>query len=140
MHISRICLFAVLLALASCVGNQRKIGTYNEVKEELKQTALEKTVPVANPSEFEAAVNNGGLNQYFFNSSGRNCFATLRYFQKNGDTARAKILEEAIGLINPGKLSEDDLLEKLRKREVTELDDSVISRKLNDLDNKFYGL
>lgn len=139
MRISAICIFAAMLAASSC-QEKRKIGTYNEVKQELKQVSLEKTYPLANPGEFEAEVNNGGLNQYFFNSSGRNCFATLRYFRKNGDTVRANILEEAIRVINPGNLSEEALLEKLRKREVTELDDSVVNRKLDALDNRFYQL
>ena len=89
---------------------------------------------------FESEVNNGGLNQYFFNSSGQNCFETLRYFKQTGKVEEAKILEEAINLINPQKLSEKELLEKLRKRSVDELDDSVINKKLDELDNQFYAL
>ena len=94
--------------------------------------------PHASPSEFESEVNNGGLNQYFFNSSGQNCFATLRYFKQNGRTKEAKILEEAINLINPNKISEEELIENLRKRIVTELDDSTVNSKLEKLDNEYY--
>ena len=53
-------------------------------------------------------------------------------------TKEAKILEEAINLINPKKLSEEILIENLRKRIVTELDDSTINSKLYKLDNEYY--
>ena len=52
----------------------------------------------------------------------------------------AKILEEAIDLINPKKLPEKELIEKLRKRTVDELDDSVINDKLDKLDAEYYQL
>jgi hypothetical protein len=43
-------------------------------------------------------------------------------------------------LINPDKLSEGALIQKLRLREVSELDDDRISAKLNTLDQMFYEL
>jgi hypothetical protein len=122
----------------SCQNNERKVDTYENLKKDLKGVEHKKVFPLANPGEFESEVNNGGLNQYFFNSSGQNCFATLRYFQKNGMTKEARILEEAINLINPKKLPEKVLIENLRKRIVAELDDSIINAKLEKLDNEYY--
>jgi hypothetical protein len=124
----------------SCHNNERKVDTYENIKKDLKGVEHKKVWPLANPDEFESEVNNGGLNQYFFNSSGQNCFATLRYFQKNEMPKKAKILEEAINLINPNKLPEKVLIENLRKRMVAELDDSIINAKLDRLDNEYYNL
>lgn len=128
-----------ILALTfSCNYNERKIDTYDNLKKDLKGIELEKVTPHPSAQEFESEVNNGGLNQYFFNSSGQNCFATLRYFKQKKMTKEAKILEEAINLINPKKLSEEELIENLRTRRVTELDDSIINSKLEKLDKEFY--
>ena len=128
------------LLVMSCHERERKIDTYENVRKSLKSVEQEQTDPIADPSGFEAEVNNGGLNQYFFNASGENCFATLRYFKQTGKLEEAKILEEAISLINPKKLPEKELIEKLRKRNVDELDDSVVNKKLDKLDAEFYQL
>jgi uncharacterized protein DUF4375 len=131
---------SVTLSITSCQERERKIDTYENLKKELKGVELEKTTPHADPGGFESEVNNGGLNQYFFNSSGQNCFETLRYFKQTGKVEEAKILEEAIKLINPKKLSEEELVDKLRKRTVDELDDSVVNKKLEILDETFFEL
>jgi hypothetical protein len=128
------------LLMMSCHERERKIDTYENVRKSLKSVEQEQTDPIADPRGFEAEVNNGGLNQYFFNASGQNCFATLRYFKQTGKLEEAKILEEAISLINPKKLPEKELIEKLRKRNVDELDDSVVNKKLDKLDAEFYQL
>ena len=133
-------LLTVGIFITACHGREMKVGSYEQLKKELKGQELEKTTPHADPGEFESELNNGGLNQYFFNSSGQNCFETLRYFKQVGRADEAKILETAINLINPQKLSENDLLEKLRKRNVDELDDSIVNKKLEELDNQFYHL
>jgi Domain of unknown function (DUF4375) len=130
-------IFLILLN-SSCHLNEKKVDTYDNLKKDLKDIELEKMTPHADADEFEAEVNNGGLNQYFFNSSGQNCFETLRYFKKSGNTKNASILEKAINLINPKKLSETELIENLRKRVVTELEDSIVNSKLEELDNEFY--
>lgn len=124
--------------MLSCHSNERKIDTYENLKKDLKSVENEKVIPHAAPEEFASEINNGGLNQYFFNSSGQNCFATLRYFKKNGMTKEEKILEEAINLINPKKLSEKVLIENLRKRTVDELEDSIVNEKLGKLDKEYY--
>ena len=87
--------------------------------------------------ELEMEVNNGGFNQYFFNS-GQNCFEALNALKKNKKFKTAKILESAIDLINPKKLSNEDLIEKLRNREVEELDNEKINTELEVLDLEFY--
>jgi len=132
--------FFVILMVISCQGKERRIDTYENLKKDLKGVELEKTIPVEDPGGFENEVNNGGLNQYFFNSSGQNCFETLRYFKRTGKMEEAQILEDAINLINPKKLSENELIERLRKRTVDELDASIVNKKLNELDEKFYHL
>ncbi|HEX9957960.1 MAG TPA: DUF4375 domain-containing protein, partial [Fibrella sp.] len=48
--------------------------------------------PTANIELLEAEVENGGFGQYFFNSSGVDCFETLRALEKNGKTQTARIL------------------------------------------------
>jgi len=128
----------VFIFILSCHHNHRKVDTYENLQKELQGVEQGKVTPHANPGEFAREVNNGGLNQYFFNSSGQNCFETLRYFKRNGQTKEARILEEAINLINPNKLSEEALIEKLRKRVVTELQDSIVNSKLDKLDNEYY--
>ena len=117
---------------------QLKVDTAENLRKELKQVENEKIVPSANVSELEREVNNGGLSQYFFNSSGQNCFETLRMLQRTGKTKTAAILETAIKAINPNNLSENEFIEKLRRRQVIELDDDKVNSKLDSLDNEFY--
>jgi hypothetical protein len=117
---------------------QLKVDTADNVRKELKQVENEKVVPSANVSELEREVNNGGLNQYFFNSSGQNCFETLRMLKRTGKTKTAALLEAAIKAINPGNLPENELIENLRRRQVIELDDDKVNAKLDSLDNEFY--
>ncbi|MFT3705552.1 MAG: DUF4375 domain-containing protein [Agriterribacter sp.] len=135
----KIFIFAVVLLVLTTTSCQQKIkvDTYENIRKDLKGVEQEKIKPYADPGGFENEVNNGGLNQYFFNSSGQNCFETLRYFKRNGKTKEAKILEEAINAINPKNLSEEELIENLRKRVVAELDDTTINAKLEKLDNEY---
>lgn len=102
------------------------------------KTEIEKTTPKANIDELEMEVNNGGFNQYFINSSSQNCYETLKALKKNRKVKTAKLLENAINLINPNHISEDEFVEKLRKREVEELYDEKISAELNKLDAEFH--
>ena len=98
---------------------------------------VEKLNPKANIEELEMEVNNGGFNQYFINS-GQNCYETLKALKKNGKVGTAKLLENAISLINPNHISEKKFIEKLRKNEVDELYDDKIREELNKLDTEFY--
>jgi uncharacterized protein DUF4375 len=127
------------LSIIGCSNDRKhmKIDTAENLRKELKGVEHEKITPIANISELESEVNNGGLNQYFFNSSGQNCFATLRLLQVTGKTHTVAILQAAIKAINPNNLPEKELIEKLRKREVSELDDDKVNAKLDSLDNEF---
>ena len=116
-----------------------KVDTYDNLKKELDDVEQEKRTPIASIGGLESEVNNGGLNQYFFNSTGQDCFETMRELENRGKLKTAKILQVAIKLINPNNLSEAELIEKIRKREVKELDDSIINLKLDSLDNEFYS-
>ncbi|WP_051234484.1 DMP19 family protein [Flavobacterium denitrificans] len=120
-------LFLILITFSSCLS---------QVSSDKEKTIISKSK--ANIEELEMEVNNGGFNQYFFNSSGQNCFETLKVLKKNKKFKTAKILESAINLINPKKLPNDDLIKKLRNREVEELNDEKINAKLELLDLEFY--
>ena len=98
---------SVSLILSNCSNNTNKpkIDTYEDIKKELKGVELEKIKPVADIDALESEINNGGFNQYFFNSSGQNCFETLRALKRSGKNKTAEILETAIHLINPDNLS-----------------------------------
>ncbi|MDR6845620.1 DUF4375 domain-containing protein [Flavobacterium granuli] len=140
-HLIKIQLLFLLLTLSSCAqknsSESGKVDTYENVKSQLKGTEVEKLNPKANIEELDMEVNNGGFNQYFINS-GQNCYETLKALKKNGKVETAKLLESAINLINPNHISENDLIEKLRKREVEELYDDKIDAELNKLDDEFY--
>jgi hypothetical protein len=140
-HFIKIQFFLLLLSLSSCAqknsSESGKVNTYENIKNKLKEPAVEKQNPKADISELEMEVNNGGFNQYFINS-GQNCYETLKALKKNGKVETAKLLESAIKLINPNHISENIFVEKLRKREVEELYNDKISAKLNKLDAEFY--
>lgn len=94
--------------------------------------------PKANIELLVAEVGNGGFNQYFFNSSGVDCFETLRALKSQGKIKSAEILQQAINQINPDNLPESQLIDKIRKREVAELDDEKVNDALYKLDLLFY--
>lgn len=131
--------FSRLLFFSCSDDNKhKKVGTAEELHKELRGVENERVTPFANIGVLEAEIINGGFNQYFFNSSGQNCFATLRLLKSTSKTKTAAILEHAIMLINPNKLSEAELIKKLRKREVDELNDDSDKAKLDSLDNEFF--
>lgn len=140
----KIQLLLLILIFSNCAQKStpesKKIDTYENVKKELKGTKVEKTIPKANIDELQMEVNNGGFNQYFINSSGQNCYETLNALKKAKKVKTAKLLEDAISLINPNHISENEFIEKLQKREVKELYNEKISIELNKLDNEFYKL
>ena len=140
MKIKAYFLYALLgLASSGCAQDKpnKSIDTYENVKKELRGVEVPNEKPKADVEELEMEVNNGGLNQYFLNA-GQNCFETLRELQKTKKDKTAAILQQAIALINPSKLLEKALIEKLQKREVEELFDDKISEQLNKLDEAFY--
>lgn len=137
----KIQLLLLIFVFSSCAqknpSESGKVDSYENVKKELKGNELEKVIPKANIAELEMEVNNGGFNQYFINF-GQNCYETLKALKKNGKVETAKLLQKAIELINPNHISEEEFVEKLRKREVEELYDEKIDAELYKLDTKFY--
>lgn len=130
-------LFAIIFFI-SCSENSKTadIIVSDSSKVQVKEISI--TKPKADIKEFEMEINNGGFSQYLINSSSQNCFETLRHLKIKGKTKTANLLEQALSLINPRKLSEQELIEKLKKQEVTELYDDKIIEKLNKLDELFY--
>lgn len=131
-------IFLLPLIIIGCNSRPVKDGLGEGIKNQRNKVGNEKSVPIANINELEMEVNNGGLNQYFINSSGQNCFETLRLLKKTGKSKTAAILEKAISLINPQNIREAEFVEKLRQNKVEELYDEKISSKLNVLDQEFY--
>lgn len=127
------------LAFSGCTQNNpyRSIDTFDNVKKEVRVTDLFNEEPKADIEELEMEVNNGGLNQYFLNA-GHNCFETLRELRKTKKFKTAAVLQKAIVLVNPSKLPEKALIEKLQKRAVDELFNEQVSDQLNKLDEEFY--
>lgn len=140
-HLIKFQLIFLITILSSCRQKEtlesEKIGTYENVKKELKESETKELNPKANIDELEMEINNGGFNQYFINS-GQNCFETLNELERNGKIETAKILKRAIKLINPKNLPQSELIEKLQKREVEELYDEKINSELNKLDELFF--
>ena len=120
-------------------GNlQGHIDSYDNTKKSLKDVQNPIHVPVADIDELDMEVNNGGFNQYFFNSSGQNCFETLRELKRLGKPKKAELLEKAIEFINANNLPEEALIDKLRRRQVNELENDSINTKLDSLDQIFF--
>ncbi len=88
--------------------------------------------------ELEMEVNNGGFNQYFFNSSGVNCFKALKDLRVRGKSRTADLLEAAIKAIDPDGLTEAELIQSLRDQTVTALDGDAVNEKLDSLDAIFF--
>ena len=130
--------FVVFFLFSNKRNNDGKIDSYKNIKKILKDVPNKTETPIANIEELDMEVNNGGFNQYFFNSSGQNCFETLRELKRLDKNKRAELLEKAIEFINPHKLSEEAFIEKLRKRQVSELDNDLVSAKLDSLDQIYF--
>ena len=142
-------LIILVLALSSC-GNKFKsphgnIGRAEELQKQIKETEdlsnTEFPEPQANITQLEMEINNGGFNQYFFNSSGQNCFKTLEALELRGDQHSirlAQLLEKAIEVVNTEDLSNEDFIEKIRMRELESLENDSINQILDSLDNVYY--
>lgn len=127
---------ALLLLIIVLGCNQKTAPEPAAIRDE--ETDFKFEAPKADIAGFEGELNNGGFNQYFFNSSGQDCFETLRALRKEGKVETAKLLERAINVINPGNIPEKEFIEKLRNREVEELDDDNVNAELDKLDSLFY--
>lgn len=92
----QVALLLIIFLICSCKQNSKdteslhgKIGTAEELRKAIKESGNDANQifePIrANISELEAEINNGGFNQYFFNSSGQNCFETLKALEEKND-------------------------------------------------------
>lgn len=82
----------------------------------------------------ESQVNNGGFDQYFFNSSGEYAHETLSALEEIMAPQMAKILNSAINVFPTLPIPKDT---ELRRDQMKEIPDSV-SETWDKLDDKFY--
>jgi hypothetical protein len=85
--------------------------------------------------EVESEINNGGFNQYFFNSSGALVPYGASALRAIGADAMASILERAIEAVGPGIDWEDD---DKRRAHICDLTGDVVEA-LEGLDQEFYA-
>ena len=87
-------------------------------------------------------VNNGGFHQYFFNSYGIFCYATIAHLKRIGGLDFAELLRRAINAVNPYEEPEEIFLRKLYNRQVELIIDfdDLTDEKLDKLDNDYYQL
>jgi hypothetical protein len=82
----------------------------------------------------EAEINNGGFDQYFFNSSGDYAHENLEALKKIGAIKTAKIVEEAYRYFPENPIPKDNG----KRREILENIDTQTSEKWTQLEDKFY--
>ena len=84
--------------------------------------------------DLEAEVNNGGLDQFFYNSSGDDTAETIQALEAIGAAAMADILRRAAAKF-PGKMPPKD---RYKRQEVL-LQISPEGEAFEELDGEFYG-
>lgn len=105
-----------------------------KVKDNDLVTLNEKENIIYSIAILEQEVNNGGFNQYFFNSSGELALLTLVSLEKVKATKTKGLLEEAIQVAFNGDIPNDW---NKRQEKLLTLDESQTSR-LHALDQEFY--
>lgn len=116
-----------LLAIREIVWNKADYG------DDLQNiTDAEKTFIYVDILEGE--VNNGGFDQFFFNSSGEYAHEALEAYERIGAYKTADLIYRAIRLFPVLPIPKDT---ETRREIMRELDDSI-SRKWNKLDDEFY--
>lgn len=114
-------------------NDSRRIG-------ELFNAAEEADPPPADLARLErifwlqTEINNGGLFQYFYNSTGDHAAETLADLKAIGATKTAAVLEEAMARFPQGKPNPDRVL---RQRQLLRIGD-LHGREFDDLDQRFY--
>lgn len=85
----------------------------------------------------EAEVNNGGFNQYFYNSSNQFVDEAYEGLKTIGAVKHAELLKKAVDVF----MSEVDMQKEMREKGTIEaFSDSYKETKLNELDKLFYNL
>lgn len=82
----------------------------------------------------EKELNNGGFNQFFFNSTGNYCNETLEALKIIKAEKTFKLLEEAINQFPNKKIP----LDEDKRRNLIEKIEDKVEEKWNELDNFFY--
>lgn len=82
----------------------------------------------------EAEVNNGGFDQYFFNTNGKYSEETLEALKKIGAVKTYKIVQEAFRIFPENPIPKD--IEK--RRDLLENIDSKTSQRWTELEDQFY--
>jgi hypothetical protein len=85
----------------------------------------------------DAEVNNGGLNQYFYNPSGKFRVEALAGYKLIAATEHEKLMAEAIKVYNS---IEGKLKQQQEKGTLKAFSDSYKDNPLNKLDDQFYKL
>ncbi len=88
-------------------------------------------------SGLEAEVNNGGFDQFFFNSVGNYALETLEILRMIGSLEATELLENAIRVVFGEEMPNSDREE--RWEELEQLSEEQ-KEKLNEIDNKFFSL
>lgn len=84
---------------------------------------------------YEGEINNGGFDQYFYNSTGYFIFDTIKYLEKIGARGNLEITKKALALVNSNNLT----IEQFKSEQIDrEIDYDDVSEQLNELDNEFY--
>jgi len=95
-------------------------------------TEAERTLYIT--TVLEAEVNNGGFDQYFFNSSGNSANEAAEEFRKIGAFRIAEICEKAVSVFG-GKVPVDW---EERQERLEELDEDMLEEVLGECDDAFY--
>lgn len=82
----------------------------------------------------EAEINNGGFDQYFYNSSGNYSTETLEALKEIGAIKTAKIVEEAFKVFSENPIPKNNE----KRREILERINSKTSEKWQELEDEFY--
>lgn len=82
---------------------------------------------------------NGGFHQYFVNGYGQFSIETIEALIIIGALKKAKLLEEALKIVNSDNYSDEIFREKILKKEIKFLFfEDNLSEPLNNLDNIYY--
>lgn len=82
----------------------------------------------------EAEINNGGFDQYFYNTSGDYYSESLQAYKTIGAHKTVKIIEEAFKLFPVNPIPKDNE----KRQDILENVDKETSKKWNALEDKFY--
>lgn len=82
----------------------------------------------------EAEINNGGFDQYFFNSSGDYANETIKSLKKIGALKTAKLVQEAFSYFPENPIPKNNE----KRREILEKIDEQTSERWTQLEDQFY--